>query len=293
MIKSYKVAGLLFQVQMADDHPLWNHMGQYEPFLTQDEDEPIFRLDVVESIGDPLIRPVYVTPVEPGEPVVNLYSTPEGEWYYEMAPLDTAPVCAVMISSSDFKSGKVVLEKGRNSMFGLNNSLMLLFAFRTAGMGVLEMHASVIKYKDRGYLFLAKSGTGKSTQSQQWLKAIPGASLLNDDNPIVRLLPDGTTMVYGSPWSGKTPCYKNDQCPVGAFVRIRRCQENRITPTDIFESYANLYSSSSGFKADRDMADGLHKTLEGIVTSVPCYVLDCLPDEDAARVCAKGVVKNG
>ena len=41
------------------------------------------------------------------------------------------------------------------------------------------------------------------------------------------------------------------------------------------------------------MADGQHETLEHIALNVPCYVLDCLPDEEAARVCAAEVRKEG
>ena len=37
------------------------------------------------------------------------------------------------------------------------------------------------------------------------------------------------------------------------------------------------------------MADGLHSTLEKVLSGVPCYVLDCRPDEEAARVCEAAV----
>ena len=60
---------------------------------------------------------------------------------------------------------------------------------------------------------MGKSGTGKSTHSRLWLENVPGATLLNDDNPIVRLTLVGA-IVYGSPWSGKTPCYKNESAPL-------------------------------------------------------------------------------
>ena len=39
------------------------------------------------------------------------------------------------------------------------------------------------------------------------------------------------------------------------------------------------------------MADGQHEALEHIALNVPCYTLDCLPDEEAARVCAAEVRK--
>lgn len=139
-------------------------------------------------------------------------------------------------------------------------------------------------------MFLGKSGTGKSTHSRQWLESIPGTELLNDDNPIIRIEADGTVRVYGSPWSGKTPCYRNASAPVGAIVRIRQCPENRISRLSVVESYASVYSSCSGLKFYKSMADAIHSTLEGVVLGVPCYVLDCRPDHDAARVCHEAVV---
>ena len=94
-----------------------------------------------------------------------------------------------------------------------------MYAFRTATLGTLEMHASVIAHEGRGYLFLAKSGTGKSTQSRMWLRCIEGAKLLNDDNPAIRIA-DGRPLVFGTPWSGKTPCWRNLSVPVKALVRL-------------------------------------------------------------------------
>ena len=102
---------------------------------------------------------------------------------------------------------------------------------------------------------------------------------------------DGTVEVYGSPWSGKTPCYRNEHYPAGAFVQIRRSPDNVITRLSVLESYALLYSSSSGFKSDAAMADGLHATFEKIISRIPCYALDCRPDADAARVCSAELMK--
>ena len=108
-------------------------------------------------------------------------------------------------ANSDFTLSKLLIACPSESLFAINNALMLQYAFRTAGMNTLEMHASVIENGGKGYLFLAKSGTGKSTHSKMWLRNIPDSHLLNDDNPIVRVLEDGSVRVYGSPWSGKTP----------------------------------------------------------------------------------------
>lgn len=289
MIKSYKVAGHVFCVEMPDRHPLWSMMAQYEPFEIADGSERIFILSWEQDLGNAEKTPVYVeAPEDEGQSRIELYRTAEG-WRFEMAPTSHAKVVCCLDSSEDFSVAKFSTDPVRSSaLFGLNNSLMLLFAFRTAGMMTLEMHSSVVVNDGKGYMFLGKSGTGKSTHSRQWLEHIPGSVLLNDDNPIIRV-EDGVARVYGSPWSGKTPCYKNADAPIGAIVRIRQHPENLIRRQSVVESYASLYSSCSGLKSQRDIADGLHSTLEFVAVNVPCFVLDCRPDHEAADVCHSAV----
>ena len=98
---------------------------------------------------------------------------------------------------------------------------MLAYAFATGGRQTLLIHASLVRHQGRGYAFVAKSGTGKSTQVAMWLRCIPGCDLMNDDNPVVRVI-DGEVMIYGSPWSGKTPCYRQVKAPPGAITQIDR-----------------------------------------------------------------------
>ena len=294
MTRYFKVAGHFFSLTMTDSCSLWPRLTQYDPFLVEEPGGDV--LFDVELSTDPLERPeglqtVYSPETEPGETVILLHRG-KGLWLFDMSPDRDIPCRSHLVASEDFSRGRLHLDTRRvsDALFGINNSMMLLFAFRTAPLGTLELHASMVSNSGKAYLFLARSGTGKSTHSQLWLDHIPGTELMNDDNPIVRVWPDGSVIAYGSPWSGKTPCYKNVEAPAGAFVRIRRCQENKITPLSILESYALLYSSCSGFKADHAIADGLHATLEKIVTTTPCYVLDCRPDEEAARVCSGTVL---
>ncbi len=291
MKKSFRVAGHVFNVVMPDRYPLWERMGQYAPFeIPVQETDPIFSLEWVPSLPEVERTPVYTeVPEEEGQSRIELYRTASG-WCFEMAPTAHAPICCRMDTDETFTKAQLSLvPERRNAVFALNNSLMILYAFRTAGLGTLEMHASVVIQGGKGYLFLGKSGTGKSTHSRQWLEHIPGTELLNDDNPVIRVEADGEVRVYGSPWSGKTPCYRNLDAPIGAIVRIRQCPENRATRLNIVEAYASVYSSCSGLKSERKIADGLHATLEQVVTTVPCFVLDCRPDHEAADVCFEAV----
>ena len=290
MKKAYEVAGHIFTVELPDRYPLWDLMGQYNPFeIPVPESGAIFSLEWVPGLPERGKTPVYTEiPEENGQARIELYRIESG-WRFEMAPTAKAPTCCWLETDEDYTRATLsITPERRSALFAINNSLMILYAFRTASMGTLEMHSSVVIRDGKGYMFLGKSGTGKSTHSRQWLETFPGTELLNDDNPVIRA--DGTGVrVYGTPWSGKTPCYRKLDVPVGAIVRIRQSPENRATRLGLVEAYASVYSSCSGLKAERKIADGLHATLEQVVTTVPCFVLDCRPDHEAAEVCYEAV----
>lgn len=289
MIKTYNVAGHKFSLEMPDGHILWAEMDPYLPFECESVDDCLFSVELVNEIAEvENAKPILVDNSEPDQPRIELYEA-ENEWRFVMAPLAKAAVTAVMVTDKEFNKAQLVVSG--EPRFSLHSAMMLMYAFRTAKLDTLLMHASVTMNGGKGYLFLGKSGTGKSTHSRLWIENIEGSELLNDDNPILRVMPDGTVRVFGSPWSGKTPCYRNLDVPVGAIVRIRRAKENRIQAMSLPEAYASLYTSSSGIKFVREMADGLHATNEKIVTTVPCYAMYCLPDAEAAQVCYQAVTQ--
>ena len=280
-ICSYSVAGFGFCIDGASFEP-----SNLRPFRVQ-EASPLFRVHVVESLPAVTLPLLYRTSDGPGFPEIALWKKADG-FRVEMKPLPTLPLAATMDVSAHWQEAWLKLE-GKDDAFALNNSLMLLYAFATAGLGVLEMHSSVVMKDGKGYLFLGKSGTGKSTHSKLWLTHIPGTELLNDDNPILRLMPDGTARVFGSPWSGKTPCYKVKDVPAGAVVRLSQAPFNKITRLPLVQAYASLMASASAFRPIQELADGWHRTLEGLAAILPCYHLDCLPDQEAAELCFKTI----
>lgn len=280
--KTFKVAEQLICIEGAAKLP-----ANLAPFLVQDNGEALVHLSISENLPERKCELYFRTEDGPGFPEIAIYQYPGG-YRISFSALPGRPVAGTLDTTPDFREAQLKLE-GPDPAFAINNALMLLFAFSSAGEGILEMHASVVMYEGKGYLFLGPSGTGKSTHSGLWLKHIAGTELLNDDNPILRMSPDGDFRVYGSPWSGKTPCYKAKDVPVGAIVRIRQAPENRIQKLPPVQAYASLMSSASAFRPFKELSDGWHRTLEAFATQVPCYVLDCLPDRDAALLCCKTV----
>ena len=285
MSRYFSVAGHRFFLEGEDALPLWSAIDNYLPFKAA-KGGSLFGVEVSLAQRQFAKEAVYSQNGRDEEQRLDLYSVPEG-WLVEMAPRRDMDICARMLFSRDYSRAQVYLQGGiAQQRFGLDNSLMVLFAFATASLGTLEMHASVVSNSGKGYLFLGKSGTGKSTHSRLWLENVPGTELVNDDNPVIRTGDDGCVYVYGSPWSGKTPCYRNVCLPAGAFVMIRQAPENRIQRLPLVQAYACVASSCSGFRADKKVADGLHETLAGVAGKVPCCLLDCLPDAQAALICS-------
>ena len=275
-------------------------MTNYEPFgITQELDtEPIFTLKVEQngllSMEQREVYPhVFTDNSEDDMPRIEVYRSLEKEWLIRISQIATSPICCELVCDADFTRGMLHIDaECQDVRFCIDNGLMLMYAFRTASLMTLEMHAAVVVRRGdeaKGYLFLGHSGTGKSTHARQWLAAFEDAWLLNDDNPILRVMDNGEVRVYGSPWSGKTPCYKNESAPVGGIIKLSQAPENKIQTISLPQAYAYMLSSASGLKMEQTMADNMFETIKHIITHISCYHLACLPNEEAARVCWAGV----
>ena len=200
--------------------------------------------------------------------------------------------CCHVQTNTDFGEITVALkgETWQQRNFGLNNAIMLAYAFAGADKGTLLMHASVIRCDGKGYLMTAPSGTGKSTHTRLWYDNIPGCDLMNDDNPVVRIK-DGQAIVYGTPWSGKTPCYRNIQAPVGAIVRIQQRPQNTIRRLRPVEAFGELLPSMSSMKWDERVYRGVCDSVGQLVSLCGIFELGCLPDAAAAHLCHDTVTR--
>jgi hypothetical protein len=144
---------------------------------------------------------------------------------------------------------------------------------------------------DYGYPFIAESGTGKSTHTSLWLRYIENCHLMNDDNPIIRIMSDGQPYIYGSPWSGKTPCYRNIKARLGAVTRIERAPKNAIERLAPVQAFASVLPACSSMKWDSTIYNHLCDAVSRIIETTPIFTLYCLPDEEAAQICHKTIVR--
>lgn len=169
-------------------------------------------------------------------------------------------------------------------MSAVRFGLWFMTALATVGHDVTPVHSSAIVCNGRAVLFLGESGTGKSTHTRLWRENIDGAALLNDDSPFIGFV-DGRATAFGAPWSGKTPCYKQEQYPIAAIVRLSQAPHNAIRPLrSVHAIGALLPSLTPAFGYDDELQDRMLATLSKIISQVPVYHLECLPNAAAARL---------
>ena len=291
----YSVAGHTFAVCLPEGFTEEKHLSPYIPFKESDDSiEPLFTLKVsmVEDLHD--VNPGKVKDCMNDEAPYFWIFQPEGESGYNFGFSHTKshPDC-ILKPSDNFKNSVLYVPEAysdRLMEFAVSNAMMLLYTFCTTPYDTLMVHASVIAHAGGGYMFLGRSGTGKSTHSRLWLNHIDDTELLNDDNPVIRLI-DGEAYIYGTPWSGKTPYYKNRRLPLMAVVRLSQAPYNKIERLKPLQAYASLMPSCSCMRWDRTSTDALHKTVEKVIMVVKGWHLECLPDEDAAQTCHEAVTQ--
>lgn len=212
--------------------------------------------------------------------VVNLQILPTGESYR-------------MICNHDFTEAYAYIGRpGQLCGEALNAFLMMVFAQSCVLHHTFLIHASVVMKQGKGYAFLGKSGTGKSTHSSLWLQYIGGVELLNDDNPAISVTENGTVYIYGTPWSGKTPCYKNKKAELAALVRLHQAPENHFSWKTGVDALVTLLPGCSSMRWDDYLFGALCNLLEEVTQKTPVACLHCLPDEAAARLCYNEIIKN-
>lgn len=198
--------------------------------------------------------------------------------------------CTLLQCNKDFSQCRcrILGNSTPNQSFGLSNAILIAFAFAGATRGTLLIHASLVRHAGIGYAFIAKSGTGKSTQTSNWLKMIPDCDLMNDDNPVLRII-DGKPVIYGSPWSGKTPCYRQIKAPLGAITKIVRDSGNHVEPLNPIIGFSELLSSCSVMRWDKPTYHGICDTVTSVIECTPVYNLYCTADPISAKVCYEAI----
>ena len=285
----YRVGAHVFAIDATPEH--FAQLPNYAPFRidrpVDETEKPVFVIRVHDE-SMPSVEGwehIYTDRSDDDMPRIEMYQKKD-EWLFRVSISRDSDVVSVMRCAADWSEVNLYFLP-QYTRFAIDNAAMLVYAFATTSCDTLLFHSSVTMRDGKGFMFLGHSGTGKSTHSQQWMTAFPDAELLNDDNPVLRILSDNTVRVYGSPWSGKTPCYKAKDVPVSALVQLAQAPVNEIKRLKMTQAYPYILASVSGLKLQPKMMDRLYESIAKLLELIPVYKLDCLPNPEAAQLCAQ------
>lgn len=275
--------------QDTDQHNTMRLLPSFAPFRVEDATAPLLFKITIDNTLRPTKRNTLIRKFDTRNGDTVVYQLSDGGYQFTIRDIHNRD-CCLLICNHNFSNCRCrLIGNWIMQSFGLNDALMLIYAFAGSFHQTLLIHASCILCNGYGYPFIAKSGTGKSTHSSLWMKHIEGAQLMNDDNPIVRII-NGQARIYGSPWSGKTPCYRNVDVPLGAITRIVRATHNSIKRQAPVQAFASLLPACASMMWNNTIYDNLCNIVSTIVETTPIFTLHCLPDEKAAQICHQTII---
>ncbi|MCA5004131.1 hypothetical protein [Sphingobacterium bovistauri] len=284
----YNIADLQLEVTLAQDCNIETLLPNFEPFRVEYLDDVIISCRIVMSSVDlefnsdesKLLSDISIVWGD------RFTFHEDDDYYWTLIQYSQDKTKHwKMRSSKDFKLNTVFsgdFESTKNSF--ISWFFMVAFAQSALLNRCILIHSSVVVDEDYGYAFLGKSGTGKSTHSRLWLQNIPGISLLNDDNPAIRIFEDNI-VIYGTPWSGKTKCYINDKRPLKGLVRLKQAPFNLIQPQKSKDALLALLPSCSAIRWNNSLYSTLVNLIIDLISKVQVAELQCLPDAEAAQMC--------
>ena len=147
----------------------------------------------------------------------------------------------------------------------------------------LLLHGSAIAVDGQGYLFSAKSGTGKSTHVRFWQQLLgQKAVTINDDKPFFRIT-QTEVFVCGSPWNGKHGLDSNITVPLKGICFLQRGSENRIWRLNSQEARLLLHANGCP-PPDSAKRKRYLSLLDDLAARTALWGMECTKDPMAAHV---------
>ena len=191
------------------------------------------------------------------------------------------------------KSAREDIYEGREVVHYQPEYLEILAIYRKIVEKMLDydtflFHGSAISVDGEGYLFTAKSGTGKSTHTTIWSRLLKQRfQYVNDDKPLL-WVKDDQIIVCGTPWDGKHRLSSNIMVPLKALVILERGENNEITPVDPAAALPMLIQQSYRPKDPIAVTKTL-QLLQKTMKTVRIFHLKCTISGQAVKVAYRGI----
>lgn len=196
----------------------------------------------------------------------------------------------------DFEREKSICEDKKNGVairWFRDEYLETLAVYRKIAEKLIDydtllFHGSVVAVDGVGYLFTAKSGTGKSTHTRLWRELFENrAIMVNDDKPLLKITDNGI-IAYGTPWDGKHRLSHNISVPLKAICILKRGEKNYIESIDKKDAFSMLVQQSYRSNDSINMMK-IMVLIDRLSDDVGLYQLYCNMNKEAAKVAYEGM----
>lgn len=228
-----------------------------------------------------------------GEDMMMYYYIENGKFYSEGIPAKLNSILIVEsdlifenimvgINYEDFPKGITLLDK-IIQLLPMKQILIRHHAFM--------LHSSQISIENKGLLFTAPSGTGKSTQANLW-KVYKNVDIACNDRTLL-CNENNEWYTYGYPIDGSDPVCSPKSNKLGAIVILRQGKNNEIIKPRIAQALKLLMEQTIADFWDTKMMECIQNYWINILSHYPIYIYYCLPDSSAVDVLEEQLRKDG
>lgn len=161
--------------------------------------------------------------------------------------------------------------------------------FHLLQRGIVTLHCATVDIGGRALLFVAPSGTGKSTQANLWC-VHRGARILNGDKTGI-VVRDGNIRACGLPICGTSGIAQPFELPVAGLVLLSQGRENVVSRVRGIRGLGEIMKNCFGHPQLPGCRDLMLPILLALGEQVPVYRLVCRPDEQAVSVLERELEK--
>lgn len=155
----------------------------------------------------------------------------------------------------------------------------------------LLMHGVAVKFRNKGIIFTAPSGTGKTTHMLLW-KQLFGEELavINGDKPIIRFIGNVPT-AFGSPWCGKEGYSSNISAALTDICFIERAEQNSACRLTAAAAVTELINATLVPKEAHQAVTVLGMA-DKLLKKCAVWRICCNMDIEAARLASETILQS-
>lgn len=188
------------------------------------------------------------------------------------------------IFSQDFRSGDIYVAQNKDHpdqfVFPLSYPMGELYLMNLLGTGSgMLFHAAGVIDQGTGYLFAGQGGAGKTTTAKLWQEKSQ-AYAVSDDKVIVRKVSGGYRL-YGTPWPGEGGMALPDSAIIKKIFLLKKSDHNEARQLKPAQAASQILARAFVPLWDAEKIAFSLNFLDKLCQSIPCYVLEFLPDHSA------------